>query len=363
MPFLADYYNGLSSRAQTVSVNVDSGIMPEINFLAEDGTHTYEVSQLHVQAKLGNSKRLIDLPDGGRLEAGDISELEARLSSAPHVFSRFLHYLENHLGWVLLSLLLTVLAGWGFLRYGVPKLAEYVVNVTPPEMETSLGKQILKGFDDKKLGYFDPSKTQAVRQKAIAVTLTKMCAALTDCPNYRLEFRDGGIIGANAFALPGGIMVVTDQLIALAKSDTEVVAVLAHELGHVKKRHVFRQSIQCVISGLMLAAVTGDVSSAASGISGVLIQMRYSQDHETEADNFALQALQKACLPPKAYADILQRLDDEVKEIKQEQAKDSDNQELKQKLEAISSMLSTHPDTLSRIKPFKEAKLNCIQRN
>jgi Zn-dependent protease with chaperone function len=83
------------------------------------------------------------------------------------------------------------------------------------------------------------------------------------------------------------MMVVTDELVALSKNETEVVAVLVHELGHVQYRHAFRQSIQGVLSGLVLAAVTGDVSAMASGVGGVLLQMRYSKAHETEADTFA----------------------------------------------------------------------------
>jgi predicted Zn-dependent protease len=85
--------------------------------------------------------------------------------------------------------------------------------------------------------------------------------------------------------------------------------VLAHELGHVSQRHAFRQSIQGMLSGLILAAATGDVSSLASGLPAVLIEMHYSRGHETEADLFALDAMQKACLPPKAFADILECLE------------------------------------------------------
>ncbi len=55
-----------------------------------------------------------------------------------------------------------------------------------------------------------------------------------------VEFRASPIIGANAFALPGGIVIVTDQLMQLAEHDDEILAVLAHEIGHVKHRHVLR---------------------------------------------------------------------------------------------------------------------------
>ena len=209
----------------------------------------------------------------------------------------------------------------------------------------------------------------------ISVALAKLCVAMKDCPKYRLEFRTGGIIGANAFALPGGIMVVTDELVKLAKNDTEIIAVLAHELGHVKRRHAFRQSIQGVLSGLVLAAITGDVSAVASGLPAALMQMRYSRLHELEADMFALTALQKACLPPRSFADILMRLETQMhakrtlsqNKSKQQKARLSSAESKKDKnlerqsshKDVVSEMFATHPDTQARVKPFLKAKQNC----
>lgn len=357
MPFQADYFDGRSAKICPVTVEITIGDKPSINILVDNAKLTYPVQVIHVEPKLGSGKRIINLPCGGRLEAWNINELEDLLNSSSHKLHSFIHYLENHLGWIVASLVLTVAAGWAFLEYGVPELAEFVVNRTPPAMEISLGKEVLKGLDHK-LGYFSPSKTVPSKKDSISAALQKMCFLLADCPSYHLQFRDGGVIGANAFALPGGIIVITDQLIQMAQSDTEIVAVLAHELGHVKQRHAFRQSIQTVLSGLIVAAVTGDVSSSASGLSGFLIEMRYSQTHETQADAFALTALKKACLPPKAYADILQRLDKELAVAANENEKKPDKA-LQNKMDSLSVMLTTHPNTAARIIPFLEAQTNC----
>ena len=358
MSFNADYFDGLSARHQPVLVRV-AGYVKQIAFDVNGETLTFNLADLEVQSKLGSAKRLIDLPNGGRLEAADISELEAVMPSKTSTFWRGLHYLENHLGWVLVSLIATVFAGWIFLQFGVPKLAEYVAKATPPSMEAKLGEQTLKGLDSK-YGYFSPSKTVPARKTSIDVALKKLCVVIQNCPEYRLEFRAGGMIGANAFALPGGIMVVTDELITLSKNDNEIIAVLAHELGHVKQRHAFRQSLQGVLSGLILAAVTGDVSSVGSGLPAALMQMRYSREHEIEADIFALNAMQKACLPPKAYADILQRLQHQTfGDENAEQAKSTKKTQKQKHSDSVPEILSTHPDTIARIKPFLQAKPNC----
>jgi Zn-dependent protease with chaperone function len=353
--FQAEYFDGLSASAKSVWVEV-VGATIKVNV---DGEYlVYEVTTLDVQARLGATKRIVDLPDGARLEAVDISELEAATPSASAFFWSALHYLENHLGWVLISLCLTVFAGWAFLQHGVPKLAEYVAKATPPSMELSLGEQVLKGLDHR-FGYFSPSKTNETRQAKIATVLRELCE-VNVCPQYKLVFRDGGVIGANAFALPGGIMVITDGLVQLAKNDTEIVAVLAHELGHVKERHAFRQSIQSTLSGLILAALTGDVSAMASGLPAVLMQMRYSRLHELEADRFALNALQKSCLPPHAFADILYRLQNQTPDLGNGESKNNKTEHATDDAyDPIGDMLSTHPNTLERIKPFLAAKPDC----
>lgn len=354
MSFQADYFDGLTARAQQVLVRISGDLL---SFELSGETFTHKLADIDVQAKLGKAKRLIDLPNGGRLEAQDIAELEAAMPSKASTFWRGVHYLENHLGWVLFSLVATVFAGWLFLQYGVPRLAQYVADNTSPTMETSLGEQVLKGLDSK-VGYFTPSKIDKSRQVSIVAAVSHMCAVIKDCPQYRLEFRESTAIGPNAFAIPGGIVIITDDLIKLSQNDTEIVAVLAHELGHVKRRHAFRQSIQGALSGLVLAAATGDVSAMASGLPAVLVQMRYTRELEYEADAFSLQALQKSCLPPKAFADILLRLSKSRPDIHSKDKKNPES-DTSSAGDPISDLLASHPDTLLRIKPFIAARSDC----
>jgi hypothetical protein len=129
MSFQADYFDGMSAACKPVLVRV-AGHAKNINFDVNGETIAFNFIDLEVQSKLGSAKRLIDLPNGGRLEAFDISELESAMPSKHSLFWRGMHYLENHLGWVLVSLVLTVFAGWMFLQFGVPKLAEYVAKAT-----------------------------------------------------------------------------------------------------------------------------------------------------------------------------------------------------------------------------------------
>jgi Zn-dependent protease with chaperone function len=101
----------------------------------------------------------------------------------------------------------------------------------------------------------------------------------------------------------------------------------------------------------------------ASGMPTALVQMQYWRQDELEADGFTLAAMRKACLPPKAFAEILYRLqnqpfDDEDEETEgKEQDKEEESKTVTQ--HPIADMFSTHPNTLDRIKPFMEAKPAC----
>ena len=136
-------------------------------------------------------------------------------------------------------------------------------------------------------------------------------------------------------ALPGGTIVVTDALVELAQNDAEILAVIAHELGHVEHRHSLRLALQSIGAGVILVAVTGDIGSVtdlAAGLPSLLLQNGYSRDMEREADTYALAWLNTACIPPRHFADILGRLDKGTT--------------------GSTTLLDSHPVTRQRIEPF-----------
>ncbi len=160
----------------------------------------------------------------------------------------------------------------------------------------------------------------------------------------RLEFRKGKGVGANAFALPSGIVVMTDEMVALARNDDELAAVLAHEAEHVRGRHGMRHILQNSMTVLIVSAVTGDIasiSSLASTVPTVLIDAKYSRDFEREADAAVAVYLRSRKIPLKRYADILARLQAELDKKVPGESMPARN------------YLSTHPPTEDRIKGFK----------
>ncbi len=339
----ADFFDGKHAGAQAVTVAISND---QVSISSDDQTVSTQLplKNCTIQPALGQSKRIIDLPDGGHLSLSR-ENFEA-LMPARHksTFWRQLHAVENHLGLVALALVIIVALSAAFVRWGVPALAYTTAKLTPPSVEEKLGQQALEAMDEPKVGYFKPSLTNQLRQQKISQHLASLCKKTQNCPTYTLHFRHSRpTIGANAFALPGGQVVITDDLIKLANNNDEIIGVLVHELGHVKERHALRGILQSTISGLLIVMLTGDFSSLAASIPTAMLHLQYTRDLETEADNYALQSMLTACIPTRAFADMLTRLDKNAG-----------------KGLALPELLSSHPDTAKRIQPFIKANVTCL---
>lgn len=114
----------------------------------------------------------------------------------------------------------------------------------------------------------------------------------------------------NALALPAGTVVITDALLGLAATPDAFAGVLAHEIGHVDRRHGLRKLIHD--GGLMIALsfFTGDAASIVAAGGRALAGAAYSRDAEREADDFAVAAVAAAGGDPEALGPFLARLDE-----------------------------------------------------
>jgi hypothetical protein len=218
---------------------------------------------------------------------------------------------------------------WLLVDRGVPVAVERIAEHIPVEAEAALGRETLRTLDDRMMR---KSTLPGSRQDSLRAKFADMARAAGETTPYSLEFRQS-FIGANAFALPSGIIVVTDDLVRLSRSDGEVLGVLAHELGHVKHRHTMRRLLEGSATALIIAGVTGDVASTtslAAAAPAVLLQTKYSRDNEREADAYAVQMMRKANVDPTYLARILTRMERGARGTR------------------IPAFLSTHPQTGER---------------
>jgi len=107
-------------------------------------------------------------------------------------------------------------------------------------MERSIGDAALEYLDNERFGKYYHRRSSSLehsRRQEIERRFQALVTSLDSEYHYDLQFRAAGIV--NAFALPGGVIVLTSDLVNLL-SDDEVIAVLAHEIGHVEQQHGFR---------------------------------------------------------------------------------------------------------------------------
>jgi Zn-dependent protease with chaperone function len=190
--------------------------------------------------------------------------------------------------------------------YGIPMLAQAVANRIPYSATEGLSAEMLASLDKR---MFTPTALAPERRAALEAAFSTLTLP-PGAGKYRLVFRKSDAIGANAIALPSGTIVVTDALVTLAKDDREVVGVLAHEAGHVDRRHGLRSILQNSLMGLVIAMVAGDLSSLAAAAPAALLEANYSRELEREADAYAVQVLRQNGIPVQHLANMLRRLDE-----------------------------------------------------
>ena len=338
------YYGGSSTTVEQVTLKVDS--RGRVSIDRELPVHiTFD--QLSIKPRLGDSARYIYFPDGYTFETSDNDTVDKICQrwgeSAPNILYR----LESHYRVVFISLLLLVAFGFFFVRYGIPALSLQITQMLPTEVDEVIAREYLASLDEV---FFKPSGLDASEQTLISDDFSRLLNE-TEHP-YQLVFRQGGAIGANAFALPNGTIIVTDELVELAKDPHLLQGILLHEIGHVRHRHAMQSLIRQAGIASIVLLVTGDVSTASSLVlllPGILLQSQYSREFETQADTYALEQMLAQGLDPADFALIMSKL-----MASNELGSDEDGEGEGGTGSALTVLdyFSTHPPTQQRIDRF-----------
>jgi Zn-dependent protease with chaperone function len=325
-----------------------------------DGTLTVEFAgvapllfgraEVRVESRLGDAPRFVRLPDDQRCEVTDNDALDAALTawSAPGL-AAWLHRVEQSWRLVLVSAVVLLALGWGAFVYGVPWGAKRVAFMLPDKVLTVLADQTLASFDKT---IFKPSTLDEARRRELREKFTAFLHAAGARTDYRIEFRASPRLGANAFALPSGVIVITDELIKLAEDDAEILGVVAHECGHVYHRHILRSVLQNSAVVVVLTLVTGDVSSTTAiggALPAYLLQSKFSREFEVESDAYAIELMKRAGVPTKHLATMLERLEDSHRPRAAANAADNHDDG------SVMDYISTHPPTRERVQAIRDA--------
>ncbi|MCF0059074.1 M48 family metallopeptidase [Dyadobacter sp. CY356] len=215
--------------------------------------------------------------------------------------------------------------------YILPWFAETVADKIPMGMETQLGERMYENVISQYNK--DDSLTHKVND------FVKEIDFKTDYPVEITVVKEDKM---NAFALPGGHIIIFDNIISNMKTKEELAAVLAHEVAHVHYRHALKSVSRSLSGYLLVSLIFNDINGITAVLadnSNMLLNLNYSRSLEKDADEKAVRILQANGLDLKGFADLFKLLKSES----------NDSRTL--------NLLSTHPLTDDRIRYAKDAAL------
>lgn len=249
-------------------------------------------------------------------------------------------HIRQVLGWTVGGI--AVLAALGYITLSL--LPQQVARIMPENWRNRMGEQEITGLIsgakrcDGKAGL-----------EATSVMVQALAEGQPDLPSISVEVYDIPVM--NAFAVPGGRIVITRELLKTADTADEVAGVLAHEIGHVAHRHPEAQLVRIAGLQVLVSAMTGsnggNMSSNAAGLAAFL---EYSREAEAEADAYARDTLVKSRIDPMGFKTFFEKvLKLEKGDAPSTDSKSSDNSVFSK----LGKPFSTHPGTEDRIKLIK----------
>jgi predicted Zn-dependent protease len=232
-------------------------------------------------------------------------------------------------GFAVLALIVSMLMGM---------MVRSLVARVPAEWEQELGDEAMADLKQQET-FIEDAKLQTNLVRAVAPLVR---AVPTNTLGFKFYILKSPL--PNAFALPGGHVVVTTSLLELADRPEEVAGVVAHELAHVTRKHALRKTLSSagpyILCRLFMRG-GGGLMGVLAGSSQLLVCQTFSQEYEIEADDVGWQMLLAAHIDPRGLTDMLKKLNAE---------------EARMKLARLAPQaFSSHPATEKRIRRL-EAK-------
>jgi Zn-dependent protease with chaperone function len=328
--------NGLEINESNAVVNTDV-----INGESAEPLR-FQQSEVNAKSKLGNLPREIILPNDRLLVCTPSPLLNQWLDGGAG--SR-ISQMETKKPWLIASVLLVPLLLYVIFVQGMPWAAVKFADQIPYSIKTVASQHTLSALDYSML---EPSTLPDLQREQLMMGFNAVVEQVSEPGtenDIRVHFRNSELIGPNAFALPDGTIVFTDDLVALVDGDQALLdAILLHEIGHVAQNHSMQMVAESLFATLAISYFFGDLSGAIEsfiGIGSSVVQNQYSQKHEWQADNFAISKLKLMHRDTADFADVMRKLSNET-----------DQQG------AENSWFQSHPSTKARIENAESAAYN-----
>jgi beta-barrel assembly-enhancing protease len=216
--------------------------------------------------------------------------------------------------------------GWFYL---LPALTGYLADRFPESLEYKMGQQMKQSAINK-------SEVDSARTRVI----NDFFRQLDKEPRFPVHITVVNSRVKNAFALPGGEIVVYSALLEAMDSPDELVALLGHELGHVENRHSLKMLFKKLSNYIIISLILGDsegISAIIAGNAAMLNELSHSRGAEEEADEYGFALMKKNRIALEGMPDLFRKLKD-------------DNGSGQR----IPDFLATHPSLDSRISRVSE---------
>jgi Zn-dependent protease with chaperone function len=322
-------YDGKSSKEHTVTIEFTFGRRVRVS------SHGIDVAleEVEIESRLGNTPRVLEFPNGVRCKSRENDKIDQILLDF-NIEKSKTHKIESSTTLTLGAVIVTIWFVWFMLTTGASYTANIVASILPQSTLNDVSAITMEKLEDD---YLSPSKLSDINRTIIQNHFNNLTQGDS---RYKLHFRSSKEIGANAFALPSGDIVLTDELVVLSRDSEfrDILGVLAHEKGHVVYQHSLRMAIKTALSGAIIGYITGDISILVTTVPTVLISSSYSREFEREADAHAVKELQKMGISPIYMANLFE-------ELSKEQKIDENS--------SVIGLVSSHPMTSERIEYFK----------
>ena len=335
------YFDGRSARRRAVAVELTSLELRILELPDEHELDSWSLRELRpvdqghrdgpYRIRAASSDALLILDDQSMV-AEIAARAPARWTGGPSGAALYLRWA----GLLVVSVAVLLAMLW----FVLPRFAEHVARVVPPDWEESLGERMVVPVVRhlaRLEGTESPELCAGPRGREVLEELT-LRVVPPELP-YHVQIRIVNLEVVNAFALPGGQILLSEGLLRFAESPDEVVGVIAHELGHAFHRHATVAMVRALSLGFLFGVMLGDLGTGAIGTAGeAVIGLSFSREAESEADASAVDLLGRAGLSTRGLVEFFERMERDIGEMPKGLA-----------------LLSTHPHSESRIQRFRRA--------
>jgi Zn-dependent protease with chaperone function len=334
MTLLGHYTETGTSRPREALLRLDGDLLT-VSFDGQDITEAARA--VRFSARLAGVPRRIEFPDGSNFTTPDNDGADSLLAIlAPRQGRSLIDRLERRWLWALVAVIALPVSLWVLFTWGMPVVAKPVAHALPDRLVYYLDDAILDVLETHVL---QPSTLTPEHQASVM----QLVEQLPGDVKVDLLIRGGGDLDANALALPGGTVILTDELVQMTTYDGELLAILAHEAGHVKHQHGLRNLIQSFGALTVLGWVFGDLTLvtdiALVSVPAVLQQLSYSRDFEAQADEYARTVLVSQNYPVSCMASVMEKLQARYSNIE----------------DALPGFIRSHPQLEARIAASADA--------